>query len=407
MSRAAHAPAAPAPAAGRLAALDAFRGLTVAAMLLVNNPGSWGAIYPPLAHAAWHGWTPTDLIFPFFLFIVGITTTLSLDARRARGDAPAALRAQVVRRAAVIFAAGLALAAFPFFTWTDLPGNPDPSFLDRVAWRLAHLRIPGVLQRIALAYLAGALIALAADTRRVLATIAALLLGYWALQTLVPVPGSGLPGQALLDHPDALLSAWLDRTLLGPDHLWSGSKTWDPEGLLSTLPAVATQLLGVLAGRWIAQPRPLAERIAALFAVGALVAVAGTMWGWVFPINKGLWTSSYVLFTGGMAAMALATCLWLMDVQGWRRWAFPFLVYGTNPLLAFVGSGVMARLLGSLLTVPTDAGGRQSLQGLLHAQLFASWLPPKPASLGYALAFVTVWFLLLWWAWRRGFVLKA
>ena len=308
---------------------------------------------------------------------------------------------------AVIFAAGLALAAFPFFTWTDLPGNPDPSFLDRVAWRVSHLRIPGVLQRIALAYLAGALIALAADTRRVLATIAALLLGYWALQTLVPVPGSGLPGQALLDHPDALLSAWLDRTLLGPDHLWSGSKTWDPEGLLSTLPAVATQLLGVLAGRWIAQPRPLAERIAALFAVGALVAVAGTMWGWVFPINKGLWTSSYVLFTGGMAAMALATCLWLMDVQGWRRWAFPFLVYGTNPLLAFVGSGVMARLLGSLLTVPTDAGGRQSLQGLLHAQLFASWLPPKPASLGYALTFVTVWFLLLWWAWRRGFVLKA
>lgn len=395
-------------APGRLAALDAFRGLTVAGMLLVNNPGSWGAIYPPLEHARWHGWTPTDLIFPFFLFIVGITTTLSLDARRARGDAPAALRRQVVRRAAVIFGCGLALAAFPFFTWTDLPGNPDPSFLDRVAWRVTHLRVLGVLQRIALAYLAGALMALAADSRRIVALIATLLLGYWGLQTLVPVPGIGQPGWALLDQPDALLSAWLDRTLLGTDHLWSGSKTWDPEGLLSTLPAIGTQLLGVLAGRWIAQgARPLSERIAGLFAVGALVAVAGAVWGWVFPINKALWSSSYVLFTGGMAAMALATCLWVMDVQGWRRWAFPFLVYGTNPLLAFVGSGVMARLLGSLITVPAADGTRQSLQAFLHAQLLASWLPPRPASLAYALSFVAAWFLLLWWAWRRGFVLKA
>jgi predicted acyltransferase len=397
-----------APVTERLAALDAFRGLTVAGMLLVNNPGSWGAIYPPLEHAAWHGWTPTDLIFPFFLFIVGITTTLSLDARRARGAGTGALRWQVVRRAAVIFACGLALAAFPFFAYTAIPGNAAPSFLDRVAWRVEHLRILGVLQRIALAYLAGGLIALAATTRQVVATVATLLLGYWGVMTLVPVPGSGLPGHLLLDQKDALLSAWLDRTVLGVDHLWSGSRTWDPEGILSTVPAVGTQLLGVLAGRWIAQgARPLAERVAGLFAVGALVAVAGSMWGWVFPINKALWTSSYVLFTGGMGAMALATCLWLMDLRQWRRWAFPFLVYGTNPLLAFLGSGVMARLMGSLITVPAADGTRPSLQAVLFTHGYASWLPPRPASLAYALSFVTVWFLLLWWAWRRGFVLKA
>ena len=378
--------------------------MTVAAMLLVNNPGSWGAIYPPLAHAAWHGWTPTDLIFPFFLFIVGITTTLSREARRARGADDGELRRQVWRRGGLIILFGLLLAGFPFFTWP--PALPEASFVERITDRLAHWRIPGVLQRIGLAYLGGAWLTWRTTPRQQIGIVALLLVGYWALQTLDPVPGLGSPGS--LDQPPELLSAWLDRTLFTESHLWSGSKSWDPEGLLSTVPAVGTVMLGTLAGQWIgATARPLTERLAALFAVGALLMVAGAMWGWVFPINKGLWTSSYVLFTAGMAAVALATCLWLIDVQQWRRWTFPFAIYGTNPMLAFLGSGIMARCLGSLWTWEIAPGTRRSAQQAIHQTLFASWLPPQDASLAYAVSFVTVWFLLLWAAWKRGFVLKV
>jgi predicted acyltransferase len=395
------------PPSERLLALDVFRGLTVAGMLLVNNPGSWGAIYPPLAHAAWHGWTPTDLIFPFFLFIVGITTHLSLAARRARGDDAARLARQVLRRGALIFACGLLLSWFPGWSWGTTGELADASFAERVAHRLAHLRIMGVLQRIGLAYVIGGLLTLRLDARGQRLAILAVLLGYWALMTLVPVPGTGEPGYRLLDEPSQVLSAWVDRTVLGEAHLWSGSRTWDPEGLLSTLPAVATLLLGVQAGRWIgARERPLTDRLAALFAVGSIGLVIGLCWHWVFPINKGLWTSSYVVFTGGMAAVTLATCLWLVDVQQWRGWTHFFEVYGTNPLVAFLGSGLLARLTVSLITWERD-GARVSLQGALHQQLFLSWLPPRPASLAYAIAFVLGWYVVLAGLHRRGIVVKV
>ncbi len=392
----------------RLLALDVFRGLTVAGMLLVNNPGSWSAIYPPLEHAPWHGWTPTDLIFPFFLFIVGITTELSLGARRARGDDDRAIRQQILRRGGLIFLFGLLLAAFPFFTWGTIADQPDPSLLDRIIYRVQHLRILGVLQRIGLAYLCGALVTLRTTWRQQLGLLVALLFGYWALMTLVPVPDTGVPGYLVLDHPEQLLSAWLDRTVLGVNHLWSGSKTWDPEGLLSTVPAVGTMLLGTFAGRWIGQTaRPLAERLAALFAVGALLMVAGLIWNWGFPINKSLWTSSYVLFTAGMGAVALATCLWVIDVLQWRRWTVPFVVYGLNPMLAFLGSGLMARITGSLWMVDAGDGTRISMQAFVYRTVYASWLSPLNASLAYALSFVTLWFFLLWIAWKRGVILKV
>lgn len=392
----------------RLLSLDVFRGMTVAGMLLVNNPGDWGAIYPPLEHATWNGWTPTDLIFPFFLFIVGITTELSLAARRARGDDDRAILLQVLRRGALIFLFGLALSAFPFFTWTAIADNPDPSVLDRIVDRIAHLRILGVLQRIGLAYLAGALITLFTTWRAQLVTLAVLLFGYWALQTLVPVPDTGIAGRFVLDKPDALLSAWLDRTILGVNHLWVGSKTWDPEGLLSTIPAIGTMLLGTFAGRWIGErDRPLDERLAAMFAVGALLMMLGLMWNWGFPINKSIWTSSYVLFTAGMGAVALATCMWIIDVQGVKRWTYPFVIYGLNPMLAFLGSGLMARTIVSIWKVDAGDGTQTSAQGLVYKTLYASWLPPREASFAFALSFVTVWFGILWVAWKRGFVLKV
>lgn len=392
----------------RLVSLDVFRGMTVAGMLLVNNPGTWSAIYEPLEHAPWNGWTPTDLVFPFFLFIVGITTELSLRVRRARGDDERAILKQILRRGSLIFLFGLALAAFPYFTWTDIPGNLAPSFLDRIVYRVEHLRILGVLQRIGLAYLCGALLTLRTNWKQQLAIIAVLLFGYWALMTLVPVPDTGVPGRFVLDKPDQLLSAWLDRTVLGLDHLWSGAKTWDPEGLLSTVPAIGTMMLGTFAGRWIGEDeRPLSERLAALFAVGALTMMLGLIWNWGFPINKSIWTSSYVLFTAGMGAIALATCMWIIDVMGWRRWTFPFVVYGMNPMLAFLGSGLMARITSTLWQMDAGNGTRISAQGLFFKSFFAPWLPARDASLLYALCFVTLWFVILWGAWKRGIVLKV
>ncbi len=391
----------------RLLALDVFRGITVAGMLLVNNPGSWGAIYPPLAHAAWHGWTPTDLVFPFFLFIVGITTQLSLNARRERGATERELQRQVIRRGALIFACGLFLSWFPGWTYGPIAELPDASFVDRIWHRVAHLRVMGVLQRIGLAYLLAGLLSLRTNTRQKVWAVAGLLLGYWALLTLVPVPGTGTRGFALLNEPSLVLSAWFDRRVLGEAHLYSGTRTWDPEGLLSTLPAVATVLLGNLAGRLLGgDTRPLGDRLTALFGMGALGMMIGLCWHWVFPINKGLWTSSYVVFTGGMAAVTLATCIWLIDMQRIQAWSRPFVPFGVNPLLAFVGSGIMARLMGGMIAWTQD-GDRVTLQRFLYRSVYEPvFSAPRNASLAYALSFVLIWFVFLWLAQRKRVFLK-
>jgi predicted acyltransferase len=369
----------------RLSALDAFRGITIAGMLLVNNPGTWSAIYPPLEHAPWHGWTPTDLIFPFFVFIVGITTHLSLATRERQGVASSAIRARILRRGALIILLGLLLQAFPYFPLT----------------RITELRFPGVLQRIGVCYLAAALLSRGRSNRAVAVMVAVLLLGYWALQALIAPPGVASP---TLDVPDQTLSAWLDRTVFG-SHLWQESKTWDPEGILSTLPAIGTCLLGVLAGRWLATAAALATRLNGLFAMGALGMVAGLVWNWFFPINKNLWTSSYVLFTAGMACVAIATCAWLIDVRGEKKWAAPFITFGLNPITAFVGSGAMARVLGLIHLSP--GGESLSLQQWLYRTGFASWLAPRNASLAYALAFVLVWYGILRLLERRGIIMRV
>jgi predicted acyltransferase len=371
--------------ATRLVAIDVFRGITVAAMILVNNPGSWSQIYAPLRHAEWHGWTPADLIFPFFLFVVGITTRLSLDARRERGATDGELATQILRRGTIIVALGLLVSAFPFVP-------PE---------HLAQLRIPGVLQRIGVAYLVAAMVTLHGSRRAQVAIAAALLLGYWALLALVPVPGIGPPALA---PPDATLPAWLDRRLLD-GHLWAATRSWDPEGVLSTLPAVASVLLGALAAPLLRAERPATERARNLAAVGGVLAVAGLAWSLVFPINKNLWTSSYVLFTAGAAALGLALCLWLADGRQ-RGWTRPFLVFGVNPIVAFVGSAMLSRLLYTTLRV-SYAGDQVSLQQAIYRSLFASWLPPKPASLAFALAMVALWWAVLAVLDRRGIRLKV
>jgi predicted acyltransferase len=373
-------PAVPSARPERLLSLDVFRGLTVAAMLLVNNPGTWDTIYDPLEHAAWHGWTPTDLIFPFFLFIVGVAMPFSLLARRERGDAPGPLFGRAVKRGAILILLGLLLTAFPYY---DLD--------------LANLRLPGVLQRIGLAFILASAVVLFARPRAQAAIATALLLGYWAAMMLVPVPG----GRAGDLSKDGSLAAYVDRAVFGTNHLWSQAKTWDPEGLLSTLPAVATVLLGVFAGRWMRSDRSPSDRLVGLFLTGNAALLIGLVWDAAFPINKALWTSSYVMFTAGMALHTLAVCYWLVDVRGARRWAMPFAWFGMNAIFAFFLSGVMARLL-----VMIKVGG-EPIKGVVFERGFASWLPRHDASLAFALCFVALWTAIVWAMHRRRWYLKV
>jgi len=399
----------PRPVRERLLSLDVFRGMTIAGMLLVNDPGSWSAIYPPLEHATWNGWTPTDLIFPFFLFIVGITTHLSLDARRARGDDEGALIRQIVRRGLLIFLAGFLVNGFPYFTWGAVDGIANPTFLERVVDRLYHWRIMGVLQRIGLAYMFAALLSFKTTLKQQVVIITTLLFGYWFAMTLVPVPPNGFLGIDVLGNAPETLAAYFDRLLLDwgkyGNHLWVSSRTWDPEGPFSTIPAVGTAMLGIICGRWIGSPRPLSERLAGMFAVGSIAMMAGLMWHWSFPINKSLWTSSYVLFTAGMAAVALATCMWIIDEHRITGWTKPFVIYGMNPIVAFVGSGVAARLIYSIFKV--QSGGESiPLETWIYRTFYASWLAPRNASLLFAITFVLVWLGILWLLYRRRIFVK-
>ncbi len=362
-------------AGGRLVSLDVFRGITIAAMLLVNNPGSWSAVYPPLLHAEWHGWTPTDLIFPFFLFIVGVSMTFSFGRAVEQGAA----RGEVMRKAAIrsakLIGLGLVLHSFP---WWRL--NPET------------LRLPGVLQRIGLAFLIASAIVLFTSRRARAAVTGAILVGYWAAMTLIPVPGSG----AGVLEPGRDLGAFIDRAVFGTSHLWSQSRTWDPEGLLSTLPAVATVLLGYFTGEWLRSGRSQREKLRGLLLAGAAAVVAGQLWGLVFPINKPLWTSSYVVFTAGAALLCLGLCYWSLDIARHRRWGFPFLLFGVNAIAAFFLSSLFARIIG----IRWWEG--PSLKALAYEPLFASWLAPQNASLAFALTFVLLWTGIMWGFHRAG-----
>lgn len=381
----------------RLRSVDVFRGLTVAGMLLVNNPGSWSAIYPPLEHAEWHGWTPTDLVFPFFLFIVGVSIELAGRRRSSTSS--------ILRRGALIVLVGLALNAFPFYTWGTIADLPHPTLAQRIVYRFEHLRFAGVLQRIGIVYAIAALLARRFSGRGLAIIGTFILLLYWALMTLVPVPDSGVPGALLLDEPSRTLAAWSDRLILGSDHIWRSSKTWDPEGPLSTLPAIVTALFGIVAGRVLTRRETLEARLVSLFGGGVLLTIAGAIWGEIFPINKNLWTSSYVVFSAGLACLGVATCSWLVELRARTGPLRHFEVFGTNALLAFIGSGVMARFTDSLIRFERP-DGRVSLHGLIFERLASTGIDERVASLLYALAFVLLWFLLLLPLHRRRLFLR-
>jgi len=395
----------------RLTSLDVFRGLTIIGMLLVNEPGDERTAYSQLRHSPWHGWTLADLVFPYFLFVVGVTTHLSLRGRLARGDNDEAIRRQIFRRGALLFGIGLLLNWFPFYHYGAVPSYTGLGFLDHVVARLLELRFLGVLQRIGIAYVAAALISWRAPSRRVVIVIALLVVGYWLAMTALPVPGEGVLGATVLDQPALTLASWVDRATLDwsrwglGTHIWETSRVFDPEGLLSTLPAIATTLIGVLAGRWLGSPYSLGERLNGLFVAGALLVLGGLAWSGAFPINKNLWTSSYVLFTAGVACTTLATIAWLVDARHWSGWTRPFVVFGTNAITAYVGAELTAVLFDSTIKFRV-AGHLQSLHTVVYERALATWLPPALASLGYSIAFVGLWYLILLQLYRRGVVIK-
>lgn len=371
--------------------LDAFRGATIAGMLLVNNPGTWSAVYAPLLHAPWHGWTFTDTIFPSFLWIVGVSLTLSTARRVEAGADRAALFRHALRRAAIIFGLGLLLNAFPF-------GLMPAHHFD-----LATLRLPGVLQRIAICYLCAVAIFLRTSWRGQLAGALALLAGYWALLALVPVPGHGAGVLA----PTGNLAWWVDSHLLA-GHTWSGAPApgFDPEGVLSTLPAIATVLCGTLAGYGLqARCEPVKISLG-LIAAGVALMSLGAGWGNIFPINKNLWTSSYVVFMAGWSTLWFGVFHWAIDVRGWRAWARPFTLYGMNALAMFVLAGLVARMLG-LIQWTNAAGAKVTLKGALYDAGFASRLAPRAASLAFAGCFVLAFLAIAWAMWRRKWFVKV
>src|SRR5580704_3030908 len=373
-------------ASARLTSLDLFRGVTIAAMILVNDPGN-DHPYWPLDHAQWNGWTPTDLIFPFFLFIVGVSLVFSTRSRLNRGDSRTALLGHAFRRAVIIFAIGLAL------NYTLVLALPSV---------FTGLRIPGVLQRIGVCYLAASILFLYVRPRTRAFVVVVLLVGYWILMRFVPVPGFGVPGRDIpLLHPDANLAAYLDRKFLS--HLWETTR--DPEGLLSTLPAIATSLLGVFTGEWLRSKRSPQTKAFGMLAFGVVGLILGKTWGIWFPINKKLWTSSYVLFTGVFALVCLALCYWATDIRRWRgAWTKPFLIFGRNSIAVYTIAWLFDVAL-YLVNIRLN-GETLSLHGYIFQRFFAPLGSPSFTSLLFSLAFVALCLLPIWLMDRKKIFLK-
>ncbi|MDR2496427.1 MAG: heparan-alpha-glucosaminide N-acetyltransferase domain-containing protein [Tannerellaceae bacterium] len=372
----------------RLLALDVMRGLTIAGMILVNNPGSWGSVYPPLRHAAWNGLTPTDLVFPFFMFIMGVSTYISLGKYNFRWSSQAAWK--ILRRTAVIFAVGLGLAWFGLFfrTWHSLSGEEISWFerLLRSKLNFADIRILGVLQRLALSYGAAALTVLAVKRHRLLPYIAAAILAGYALLLFL---GSGF------EYGETNLLSQVDRAIIGERHMYK-DKGIEPEGLLSTLPSIAHVLIGFCCGGILTnRSKELRDRILSLFIVGALLTFAGALLSYGCPVNKKVWSPTFVITTCGLAASLLALLVWFIDVKGMRRTGF-FEAFGVNPLFMYVLAAMLSTVLGAVRWTQGEA--EVSLQGFIYNDLLRPWLGDYPASLVYALLFVG-------FVWACGFVL--
>ena len=374
----------------RLLSLDFFRGATVAAMILVNNPGDWGNIYTPLTHASWNGCTPTDLIFPFFLFIVGVSITYAMGTKKADPTLHHQLLLKALKRALILFGLGLFLSLYPKIFTSPIEA-------------LQGVRIPGVLQRIGLVFFFSALIFLKSSPKNIFRIFIGLLAFYWVMMTFIPVPHVGYANL----EKETNLGAWIDRSILTEAHLWKSAKTWDPEGLFSTIPAIASGLFGVLVGIYLRRKdvEP-ATKIAWLFSAGIAAVFAGLLWDLNFPINKSLWTSSFVLYTGGLATMILALSYWIIDVQRYTKFTTPFVVYGVNAITVFFLSGLLPRTLNMFkVTMPdeTDLG----VQLWLYQSFYMPNFSPVNASLAWAVTQIIFWFCILWFMYKKKIFIKV
>ncbi|WKN33369.1 heparan-alpha-glucosaminide N-acetyltransferase domain-containing protein [Porifericola rhodea] len=365
-----------APSSKRLLSLDVMRGITIIGMIIVNTPGSWAHVYPPLLHADWHGLTPTDLVFPFFLFMVGVSITLAFNKRLQKGGNRSVLVSKTVKRALIIFALGMFLALFPKFDF-------------------ANLRVAGVLPRIAIVYLLCSLLFLQFKNWKPLAILSALLLlAYWLMMTLVPVPGVGAPNL----EPGTNLAAWLDSVAM-PGRLYR--ETWDPEGILSTLPAVVTGLSGILVGFLLQSKKTAEHKIIWLMVGGTALCITAYLWHQVFPVNKNLWSSSYVLASSGMASLLLGSLYWLVDVQKYESWTPFFVAFGINAITAYVLHGVLI----DAFVIDYDGNGTAFKTESFQA-LVSLGLSMKLASFIWALLYMLLCFLPIWWMYKKKIIVK-
>jgi predicted acyltransferase len=368
--------------------LDIFRGLMVAGMIVVDNPGSDEKAYWAIKHADWNGWTPADFIFPAFLFLVGVSIVFSFAARLRRGESRRQILLHAFKRSLILIAVGLFVNASPIIG------------LDVHAWRLE-----GVTQRIALCYFVAAILVLWSDFRGQLIAIVVCLVGYWALLGFVPVPGLGVPGRDIpFMDPDKNIAAWFDRKLF-MGHLFEGMR--DPEGIISTIPAIATTLIGVLTGYWLRSNRTRGTIAIRMLLFGVLGLAAGEIWNVWFPINKNLWTSSFVLFTGGFALVFLAFLYWILEIKRWRGvWTMPILVFGMNAIAGFVADSFVYGP-GYSFTVRGANGTAIAWHDAAQARLESLGANPANASLIYSMAALLFCWLLLWPLWRKRIFIKA
>lgn len=380
----------------RLLSLDFFRGLTVAAMILVNNPGSWGHIYAPLAHAEWNGCTPTDLIFPFFLWIVGVSIAFAMSNSKTDPSTHQKTIIKAIKRGIILYLLGFFLAIFGKIIGAIIDG--------RSIWEAFQtVRLLGVLQRIGIVFIISSIIFIKVPNKTIFKIFVVILALYWALMTFIPVPGVGYPNL----EKETNLAAWIDRGILTEAHTWASSKTWDPEGILSTLPAVGTCLFGILVGVWMRKKdvdNP--TKVAWLFTAGITAVILGLLWDLQFPINKALWTSSYVLYAGGLASIGLALCYWIIDVQGYKKFTTPFVVYGVNAITVFFLAGLMPRVL-NLIQITKPDGTKTGLLVRFYETCYSPFFSPINASLVWAITYVLGFYVILYFMYKKNIIIKV
>lgn len=454
----------------RLISLDVFRGMTIAGMVLVNNPGG-SPVYWPLDHAEWNGMTPTDWIFPFFLFIVGVSISISLGKQKG-GNASVNERAtgtntywKIVSRSASIYLLGAALSIVPFFQFgpTNAPdavkmlvwlaftaslfflllrnykvaaalgvvgllgiAGMNLAGYNVVGYNYGTVRIFGVLQRISVCYLITSLIFLHTTWKQQVGIAITLLLGYWLVMTTIPVPGCEITS---VSDKACNLAAYLDRLILTENHIWRGGKVYDPEGILSTIPAIVTTISGVLTGTWLTLkdkgermkdeaesqtpptssliPHPSSfEKVSGMFFFGVILLALGYIWNSYFPLNKALWTSSYVFATTGLALLVLGSCYWLIDIKGYQRWAKPFVIFGVNALALFIFTGFFARMI-SAYQVTGQSGTPVSVKTWVMQNIYLNIAQPIDASWLFAVSFILLWLFLMWLLYRKKVYVKV